>query len=230
METFLDIQNSLKSDLLSSASSTLFTTDRIKELVNNGNQRATSLFSWPALERARVTTLPNVFDGDQYIDYPEDYRTDTMKEYIIVDSKKFSRMGWDEFVTHQLEDSNDDDLYFADYARQVFIYPHQTPGVNVTLWGQIQAPKLVDDDDLTIFSKHDESGNIAIKKLALSEALLNIDPILSDKEEKGAIALLSVIWDKIARRQQYAQPKHKQMFRVYDFFGNSGLSGWRGFN
>ena len=230
MITFLQMQSRLRDDLMASTSSTLFTTDRIKDLLEESHLWATALYLWPALERARTATLPSVFGGDQYMDYPTDFRTDTMAEYIYVDSKPFKRMGWPEFVEHIRLYPSSPTRLFADYGRQVFIYPHQTAGADVILWGQIQATQLSGDSDETIFSRHDESGNLAIVEKAHADGIRNIDSTLADKLEQGAVTKLSIIWDKIAKRQQYAQPRNKAMFEIPDFYGNGGLSSYYGFN
>lgn len=230
MITFLQMQSRCRDDLMASTSSTLFTTERIKDLLKEAHLWATALYSFPALEKARVAVLPSVFGGDQYMDYPTDYRTDTMAEFIYVDGKAFKRIGWPEFTEHIRLHPSSSTRLFADYGRQVFIYPHQTAGVEVILWGQVQATQLSGDSDETIFSRHDESGNQAIVDKAHADGIRNIDSTLADRLEQGAVTKLSIIWDKIAKRQQYAQPRNKAMFNVPDFFGGGGLSSYYGFN
>lgn len=214
-------------DLMVATSSSLFTTDRIEKLLNDAYLWATGLYEWPELQKGYDTTTPAVEEStnEQYIDYPEDYRTDTITEFIYIDGKAFRRKSWMDFLEHKRLNPTATKRIFADYARQIFIFPHQTVGLEVCLWGQKQADRLTDDANTTIFSNHDEAGNEAVVDKAFSVAMKRVDIDASRVALNDAVTGLSVVWKKIADRQQYAQPLNKQMFNVPNLFpsANGGL-------
>lgn len=225
MQTFGDMKERLTDDLLVAGSSTLFSTDRISKLINEAYLWATGLYEWPELQKGYDTTTPAVegSTNEQYVDYPEDFRTDTLTEFIYINGKPFRKKGWNEFLEHKRLNPNSTKRIFADYGRQVFIFPHQTVGLEICMWGQRQATRLTSDSDTTIFSNHDEAGNEAVVDKAFSVAMKRIDKEASRIALEDAVTGLSVIWKKIADKQQYAQPLNKQMFNVPNFF-SSGQS------
>lgn len=218
------MQSRLSYDLMAATSSTLYSTDRIKELLQSAHLWATGFFDWPELQRGRKTTLPAVLDGEQYIDYPEDFRTDTLTEFIYVDGKPYRKKTWNDFQEHKRLNPTSTKRVFGDFGRQIFIFPYYTVGVQVDMWGQIQAEQMTLSSDITIFSKRDETGNEAIVRKAFADAVRRSDSTLADSEEKNAIGLLTTIWNKVAGRQQYKQPLNKSMFNIPNFFpGNQGM-------
>ncbi len=223
METFLDMQNRLTDDLMVAAASTLFTTDRKKKLLQSAHLWATSLYSWPELQRGRTT---NSIIGYEYYDYPGDFRTDTLGEFLYFNGKPHRRKAWNDYLEHQRKNPSSTKRIFADYGRQYFIFPLPAVVAQIIVWGQIQATQITQDGDKTIFSTHDVSGNEAIVKKALADAVRRIDAALAEKEEKGAVTLLAIIWDKVQKRQQTAQTLNRPMFNVPNLFpgNNAGFT------
>lgn len=224
MQTFGDMKERLRDDLRVSTSSTLFTTDRLEKLINDAYLWATALYSWPQLEKSKQSTTPAIYDSEQYMDYPDEYRTDTLAEVIYINDKPFERKSWNTFLEHKRLNPTSTRRIFADYGRQIFIYPHQTEGLTVVLYGQVQPDLLVEDADLSVFAKHDDSCNEAVVRKAFSTATRRIDKEASREEEQSAVTILSVAWKKIQDRQQYAQQLNKPMFDVANYFPVNGAT------
>lgn len=223
MQTYTDLQNELLSRLMASGNSTLYTTTRIQSLIKDAYMWATTLYQWPVLEKAKTShTIAN----DYYYDYPAEFRTDSIIR-VIIDDKEYNRKAFEDFLDYRDENSTDTDTrIFADYGRQVFVFP--TPTVtgsnNLDVWGCIQATQLVSGTDDTIFTHHDESGNEAIVKKALSVAWAKTNKQLSVQEENEAKDILATIWKKIAERQQRDQRLDHPIFNVSDMFGHANVS------
>lgn len=220
MRTLEDMTVRLTDDLMSAASSSLFTPTRLLQALQDAHIWATSLYSWPELEVGRDTSS---VANQEYYDYPEEFRTDTLSEFIYFDGKAYRKKAWTDYLEHQRLNPNSTRRIFADYGRKYFIFPKPTSVATISIWGQIQAPQITLPADQTIFSYHDESGNEAIEKKALSVLVKRINPNLAQAEEKNAVTLLSIIWDKIQKRQASAQTLDKPMFRIPDFYSGSGF-------
>lgn len=222
MQTYSEMKAELLSRLMIADNNTLFTTARIESLIKDAHLWATSLFLWPALERARITST----NGDYYYDYPSDFRTDSITR-VIIDSVKYDRKAFEDFLDYKYNNPNETSKkIFADYGRQIFIFP--TPGTgtnNFDVWGCIQAAQLSGSVTTTIFSNSDEAGNEAIVKKAYSVALAKINKNLSIQEELEAKNILIGIWGKIMQRQQRDQRLDRPFFDVTDMFAGKGTAG-----
>jgi len=218
MQTLDDMTEKLTDDLMAAASSTLYTADRKKKAIQYAHLWATGLYSWTELRRGRRA---NSIIAHEYYDYPADFRTDTLGEFLYFNGVPYRRKAWNDYLEHQRKNPSSTKRIFADYGRQYFIFPIPMVVAPIDLWGQIQAPQIVNPTDKTIFSLHDDTGNEAIVRKALSDLIKRIDRDLSDSEEKGAVTLLSIIWDKVQKRQQTAQTMNRPMFNVPNFFPGS---------
>jgi len=216
MQTYSEMQTELLARLMASTNSTLFPTARIQTLIKDAHLWATSLYLWPQLERDKYTST----NGDYYYDYPTDFRTDSISR-IIIDDKEYDRKAFEDWLDYKLNNSTDTNTrIFADFGRQIFIFP--TPGTgtdNFDIWGSIQATQLSASGDKTIFSDHDDSGNEAIVKKALSVAIAKIDKKLSQAEESEATNILSRIFRKVLQRQQRDQRKDHPQFDIPNYYG-----------
>jgi hypothetical protein len=218
MRTFAEMRSELSSRLMVASNSTLFDTTRIAKLITDAHQWATSLFNWPQLEEAEYSdTVANQY----YYDYPPDFRTDSISR-IYVDSDRYDRKAFEDFLDYKENNPTaTDKKIFADYGRQIFIFP--TPATsgtaNLEVYGTTQAEDEPEEDTTyTIFSVHDDSGNEAIVKKALSVAIAKTDKMRSVAEETEAIAILTRLWSKMAARQQRNQRLDHPMLDVPDYF------------
>lgn len=218
---YLTMQSRLLSSLQVAASSTLFTTTRIKELLVDANQWATTSYLWVQLERAKTT---NTIANHYYYDYPADFRTDTITR-LIIDGVKYEQKNFDDFLDYKLNNPNDVSTFiFSDYARQWFVFPTPTVtgSTNVDIWGHIQAPDPSADADLTIFAGSEEMANEAIIKRAKGVALENIDGKMSATLKGEAEQMLAKVYQKVLAKQSKYQRLDHPMFKVPDFVGGKG--------
>jgi len=221
MQTYTELKTELSSRLQVASNSTLFTTTRIETLIKDAYMWATSQYNWPILEKAKITsTIANHY----YYDYPAEFRTDSIIRVVIAD-QEYDRKAFEDFLDYKDANADDTDTFiFADYGRQVFIFP--TPTVsgssNFDVWGTIQPTQLSAGSDTTIFTYHDESGNEAIVKKALSVALSRSEKNLSVQEENEAKGILATIWQKVMQKQARDQRLDHPFFEVEDMFAPGG--------
>jgi hypothetical protein len=214
MQTYSEMQAELLSRAMAASNSTLFTTTRIQNVLQDAYQKATSIYLWPQLESAKKT---DTVASQYYYDYPSDFRTDSVSRAII-DDEEYERKDFEDYLNYKLANSTDTDTkIFADHNRMIFVFP--TPTANGTdnfdVLGHIQASALA---TTTIFTYHDESGNEAVVKLGLSVLLAKINKNLAMQEENEAKAILATIYSKILQRKQRDQRLDRPFFEVPDFF------------
>jgi len=203
MDLHTEMDAELASRLMVASNSTLFTAARITALVNQATLIAESFHEWPETVRAKITST---VAGQDYYDYPEEFRTDTAIRVEI---------GGVEYNKKNFEDFMDFKIKYATSLNTVAVGTN-----NLDIWGCIQ-PELL---TTTIFSYHASIGNEAIVKLALSVAMAKINKDLSIKEEFEAKMILENLWKPIARKQAREQRLDHPMFNVPDFFGPTKIS------
>lgn len=215
MQTREEMVSELQRRLLAADNSTLYDSTRLIQLIKDAYIWASALFMWAELEEEVKTTGNGT---DYYFDYPENYRTDTISE-LLVDDVPYRRVAFKDWKEYKRNNPTDtENLIFSDHGRYYFIFPTPADGSEIDVVGQEQADPLSADASTTIFSLSDESGNEAIVKKAFSVAIIRLDDALSQKEEKDAVGLLALIYDKQKKRQQTTQPLDAPMFDVPDFF------------
>ncbi len=235
-----DLENELIERAQIANNSTLIPSARATQLIQDANQWAGTLHFWPPLYRSRVfSSKPNtqslLYD---YYDYPSDALTGSASRLYIA-GKKYDKKAFQDFldyVDNVLAGSVPPDptkRYFAEYARQFFVYPAVTaPGTSDgILWCNIQPLQISTPTSTTIFSLWNDSGNEAILKKALSVAMERLDPGFADVQKREAVQLLDLIWKKITDEAQRSQRLNHPFFQVYDYFGyGSGVSTIGNFN
>lgn len=225
MDTFLDMQTELTSRL-SAVGSTFYTSTRIKSALNQGKDRAEGFALWPSLESAEVTSTENNLEN---YDYPERFRSDSIVR-LMIDGKKYDPKDYDDFLDYTRRTSPPPDRntrIFADHNRQYFVWPlPQVDGnANIQVWGIAGTGPMVANDDRTIFSRSDVTGNEAIVKFALGILLAKgKNKSLGQTEEAEAKVLLAEIWKKISDRKQKNQRLDHPKFVVPDLFATRGAS------
>lgn len=208
--------------------STLVSSSRITQLIQDAYLWAATLFFWPSLFKSRIfSSKPNgqslAYD---YYDYPTDMLTDTISR-LYIGGKKYDKKAFQDFldyVDNALNGALPPDptrRYFAEYARQFFVYPTvSTAGTNDgIIWGNIQPTGLNNPTDNTIFSLWDDSGNEAVLKKALSVEMERLDAGFATEQKQEAIQLLTLIWKKVTTEQQRNQRLNHPLFTGVDMFG-----------
>jgi hypothetical protein len=220
METFLDMQEELIERLMAAAQSSLFPQDRIKKLLQNAYTWAKQLYNWDELESARDSVSQI---GYEYYDYPDDFRTNSLGEYLFFNGKSYKHKNFRDYIEYKRLYPSSTKRIYAEHDRKYFISPTPTVVAQITIWGQKLGSQLVNDGDKTIFSLHDESGNEAVVERAFSKAMKRIDATLSKDANDEAVRLLTILFKRQEEGKQTEQNLNKPMFDVPNFFpGNQG--------
>lgn len=228
MQTRSDIETELLARIMAANNSTQFSSTRLTTLVKDANLWAGTLFFWPPLFRNRIfSSKPNTQSLNyDYYDYPSDYLTGSIQR-LYIGGLKYEKKAFQDFLDYVDQATpgalppDSTKRYFAEYARQFFVYP--TVSVqgdsDGLVWGNIQPLSLDSPSDITIFSQWNDSGNEAILKKALSVALERIDSNFALQQKAEAIQLLQVIWKKVLQEAQRSQRLEHPFFAVHDMFG-----------
>lgn len=216
LDTREDLEDELVSQLQVASNSSLFPATRITTLIKNAYIRATELFIWNDLVKAKCTKS---WAGYEYYDYPEDFRSGTIVR-LEMDGEPYARKNFEDYLAYKHNNPNSTFKMFANFGRQYFIWPVPTASGtdNITIWGAVQAEPLDDTTDETIFSGNKEDCNLSVVGLAFSVAMKRIDRTASKEEEAIAIATLSrqnqIEQSSTQRDQRISHPK----FDVPNFF------------
>lgn len=240
MITRADMEAELIQRAMLANNSTMIPPARATQLIQDANQWAGSLHFWPPLYRSRIfSSKPNTQSlAYDYYDYPSDALTGSISR-LYIGGKKYDKKAFQDFldyVDNVLIGSIPPDptkRYFAEFARQFFVYPTVTAaGTNDGIvWCNIQPLQMSIPTSTSIFSLWNDSGNEAILKKALSVAMERLDSGFANVQKAEAIQLLELIWKKITDEQQKSQRLNHPFFQVYDFFGyGSGVSTIGNFN
>lgn len=218
MQTFKEMQDELIWRIKAAKNSTLYPTSRIKSLLTDSYQWATTMFIWDGLVRAKDTDS-EIFE---YYDYPTDFRDNSIIR-LIYNDEEYERKNFEDYLDYKKQNPTSTKKIFANFGRQFFIFP--TPAVAgndlITVWGAIQAPTLINDADLTIFSTSNSVGNEAIVQKAFSVSCLRSNPNLSSKEETSALGKLNVLFTKQQKEKQRDQRLDHPSLSVSDMFGSA---------
>lgn len=202
MRILSEMQSKLASDLMVSDNSTLYTATRLLELLKSGHLSATSYREWPELSRTKFTSTTT----DEYYDYPDDFRTDSISS-IAINNIPYDKKNYEDFVRYCRDNS----------AR----LNTRVAGLTLDVSGAIQPEQFSETVTTTIFSDSDETGNEAIVKFALADALKKTNPNLSAQLEAEARLILDNIWRRTAQRNQRSQRLEHPFFNVPDYFGRN---------
>lgn len=224
MNTFLELQTEVQSDLTIDSNSTLFPLATIKRAINRAYIKAGGLFLWPETEDAKKTsTVAN----HEYYDYPDNWRPDSVWKLTVDDIDYGDPLVFKDYL-YEKENSipSGASYLWSSQWRRYFIYPTPTTDgdFNISVWGQKTVSLMENDTDTTIWSYAMPECNEAV--------LLEAEAILKSKgeEEKAgefrsneAKQILIIAWGKI-RQQQAKYMKKLPFFKIGDMFGPSDTS------
>lgn len=224
MNTFLELQTEVQSDLTIDSNSTLFPLATIKRAINRAYIKAGGLFLWPETEDAKKTsTVAN----HEYYDYPDNWRPDSVWKLTVDDIDYGDPLVFKDYL-YEKENSipSGASYLWSSQWRRYFIYPTPTTDgdFNISVWGQKTVSLMENDTDTTIWSYAMPECNEAV--------LLEAEAILKSKgeEEKAgefrsneAKQILIIAWGKI-RQQQAKYMKKLPFFEIGDMFGPSDTS------
>lgn len=221
MNTFLELQQEVQSDLTIGSESSLFPLATVKRAINRAYIKAGGLFLWPETEDAKKTST--VAD-QEYYDYPMNWRPDSIWKLVVNGQDYGDPLAFKDYLYEKENDIPSGESYlWSSQWRRYFIYPTPTTDgdFNISVWGQKTVDALSSDSDLTIWSYSMPECNEAI--------ILEAAAILKSKgeEEKAgefrsteAKQILIVAWGKI-RQNQAKYMKTLPFFDVTDMFGQT---------
>lgn len=221
MNTFLELQQEVQSDLTIGSESSLFPLATVKRAINRAYIKAGGLFLWPETEDAKKTST--VAD-QEYYDYPTNWRPDSIWKLVVNGQDYGDPLAFKDYLYEKENDIPSGESYlWSSQWRRYFIYPTPTTDgdFNISVWGQKTVDALSSDSDLTIWSYSMPECNEAI--------ILEAAAILKSKgeEEKAgefrsteAKQILIVAWGKI-RQNQAKYMKTLPFFDVTDMFGQT---------
>lgn len=238
-----DIITDVLAKLNQSTTAGFYTDDMLARWASNAHSWAAAKFKWPMTEGRYSTTstsLGSNEDGWTTLEYPEGFRTDSIR-LLTIGGKHFDKKNFYKFQQFLEDNSGDSSKIFTDYTRRVFINPSAS-GLSgtVTAWGQINvAPLLLDTvagvsgpngpapEALTIFSGVEDDGNEAIVEKILSYALVRQKAptsfyrgnFVSAATAHAQIAetLLAGVWKRIQEEQaMYQDTLNEGMWKRFD--------------
>lgn len=225
MQTRSDMEVELLARLRVAGNSTVFTADRLTQLIANAYIWCTEQYVFHELVKAKITST---IINQQYYDYPIEFRTDSIVS-VIVGGVAYLRKNFFDFLSFQRDSQISSGVYlYADYMRQFHIYPIPVASgsLDMTVYGAVQADALTNPDTTTIFTDQNASGNEAIVEKAFSVAVststaTRYSANLADIHEKKAMSILTSIFKKQNQQTQKDQ-KMMPMYDVPDMFGSMG--------
>jgi len=227
MITRENLVDELREQLLVADNSTLYPEERLISLIKNAYLWATQLVIWHDLVKAVYT---NSFANFEYYDYPQEFRSESIQR-LEVNGLKYSRRNFQDYLDFRKNNPNSQKRIFASFGRQYFISPTiPTAGLEITLWGAVQAPGLDNDGSIPIFSYNKQEGNEAVVRKAFSVGIKRIDPSLSKSEEQEATVTLL----RLSKMEQDNTQSNKRldhpMLDVPDYLGGSSGNPIGGFS
>lgn len=218
MNTVADIVERLKRELEMIDTSTLFADATLIDAVSDAYLWATDMHPFPRTEKAYYTTSTT----DYYYDQPGIFKQDSIF-LLVIDDEPYYPTNYEDYLKFKRDNPNKtDDLLFAMFGDQIFIFPTVAAGLEMVIWGLVQPDPLTQTTDTTIFSYSESVGNEGIMRKALSDLL----PAGTRKNEElaKATSIISGLWSRIKARQARFQRKDSVMFDVPNLFPGGNLA------
>lgn len=230
MSTSLSTLGEIKAEFvvrMNSATTVAYFTDT---LINNWEVQAhgyaSSYKKWPMTE-ARVSTTFASFvtdeDGFPTTSYPEGWKSDSIR-MLQIGGKTYNKQQFFSFRKYLEDNASASDKVYSDFGRRIYVNGGASASGTVALWGQYTPIiDVTDPSGLTVFSGHEEDGNLAMVELMMSYALTK------EKKEKEAeihfqraVLLLDGIWKRIGDEQfEYQTAPSDGMFKRVDVVGGA---------
>jgi len=219
MRTRLDIKTKLQPKLMAVGTSTYFTPTRIEDQIDDSYITVASARQWPDIKKGFIT---NTIANEDYYDYPDNCQSESVFKISVDSDSNYAKWDFEDFMKEVEDNPTSTVKKFAEYGRQIFIFPTPTTtgSANLILWGVIQAAALTDDGDVTMFTDFADVLNEAIEQDAYGNLIQNIDPNKSLAAIANADKIITREYKKIADRLQ-RKLKNEPQFLVPDFFSNS---------
>ena len=227
MDTLLEMRTAIQSDLNVNSNSSLFPPTTVDLALNRAYIKASRLFVWPQLNDAKKTSTQA---NQEYYDLPEDWSPDSayrleVDDVMYGEDPDGSPLTFADYLIWKSDNTNSKEKKWSVYGNQMFIYPIPTAlgSNNISVWGQNNVDKLVNDEDETIFAYNMPECNEAI--------VLEASTILKRKGESEkpsdfysveAKQMLIIAHTKILRATAKYE-KVQPFFYVSDMFGKGAI-------
>lgn len=220
MDTYLELQTEVQSDLNVDSNSTLFPLTTIKRVINRSYIKCGGLFRWPETEDAKKTST---VASQEYYDYPDTWRPDSIWKLTVDSTDYGDPLDFRDYLYEKEQDiPSGVDRMWSQQWRRFFIYPTPTTSGdnNISVWGQKIVTALSADGDITIFSYSMPECNDAI--VLEASAILKAkgeDQTTTQFKSAEAKQILTIAWGKI-RQERAKFEKTTPFFDVPDYFGS----------
>lgn len=133
--------------------------------IDQAHQWAAGYHKWPFTEGKVSTTYTSTLNelGDDVKDYPEGWKTDSIR-YLQIGGKRLQKITSEDFQRYRESLSSGTDYIYTDFARQFYINPNTGLTGTLTVWGQYSPASFdaTDENATTVFSGFENDGNEAI--------------------------------------------------------------------
>lgn len=223
--TNAELKTAIRDDL-SIATGDLFYSDAyIQRIANRAVKWLADLHMWQQTQYASKFTTTSDDVGDEYINYPEDFKTDSIWK-LTVGGENYDRIDFSEYLTYQEEeDGSATDEIYSDHRRQIFINPTlSAAGVEVAIHGH-QIPTTMSADADTHPFAGEADLEEAILKYAIGTALKKGRGTLYAQgvaEINAARSIADKVWETQKKNQAKYQTKDAEMFEFFDVLPPNG--------
>ena len=237
MDTFLELQEAVQSDLNVDSGSTFYTLTQVKLAINRAYRKTGGLFPWPELQDAKKTSTQV---NQEYYDYPTNWRSNSIWKLTILDSDgnddrygedpDGSPLSFDDYLVWKEDNPDSTEKKWANQWRRFFIWPVPTTAVtnNIHVWGIKVITTLSADDHTTIFTYSTPEANEAIVLEAVAILKAKGEQENSSKfRSDEAKQILANACDKI-KKEMTKYEKNQPFFEVTDMFGTGSSKDLRG--
>lgn len=226
MNTFVEMQAALQSDLTVGSESTFFDPTTIKLALNRAYIKIAGLYRWPETEDAKKTSTSNL---QEYYDYPDNWRPDSVWKLSVGGIDYGDPLIFRDYL-YEKENNLPAGLtkMWSNQWRRYFIYPTPTANGNndISIWGQKVVTGMTLDADVTIFSYSMPEVNeaLVLEAVAILRNKGGEIPAVQRRYITGsqllsieAKQIVAAAWGKIQEEQKKYEST-TPMFEVPDFF------------
>lgn len=226
--TNAELKTAVRDDL-SIATGDLFYSDAyIQRIVNRAVKWYAGLHLWQQTQWGYKYTTVSDDVGDEYINYPEDFQTDSIWKLQIGTGRDsiYDRKNFEDYLRYQQEfGASATDKIFSDHRRQIFINPAPASvGLVISIWGH-QIPTTMSADADTHPFAGEADPEEAIVKYAIGTALKKGRGTLYSQgvaECNAARSIADKVWETQKKEQAKYQTKDAEMFEFFEVLPPNG--------
>jgi hypothetical protein len=221
-----DIETDVLVKMQTSTTIGFYTEAILDEWINIAYRWATGQKKWPFTEGRISTTYASLTTddaGELVGEYPEGWKHDSIR-LLQIGGKRMQKLSFEDYMIYREEQSSGEDKVYTDFSGRYYVNPNADVSGTILAWGQY-TPNILDTTDksaLTVFSNRDEDGNEAIVEEVLSYAKKrekNFTESLAHHQK--AVAILELMWQRIAQEQFAYHTKDRGIFKRVDILAGA---------